>query len=175
MDNQKFSEAVHNYVIKARQAEAEGKEKPQIPNYIGKCFLDIATNMTNTPKFIRRTYKELLINDAVEDCIKRIHNYNIDAETRTGKPNAFAYFTQICYFSFLRTVAKYNKEIKKRMDYTEQKLHEMAMDPSGGDPNLMFSYLDDLRMPYQESTSQKDHDTIKSKKPKNLEKFMGEE
>ena len=42
-------------------------------------------------------------------------NYKIDASTRTGKPNAFGYFTQICTYAFLRRIAKEKKqaEIKR--------------------------------------------------------------
>ena len=38
--------------------------------------------------------------DAVENCLKAIENYNIEA-TRTGKPNAFAYYTDflVCFSS----------------------------------------------------------------------------
>ena len=38
--------------------------------------------------------------DAVENCLKAILNYNIESATRTGKPNAFAYFTQISWYAF---------------------------------------------------------------------------
>ena len=48
--------------------------------------------------------------DAVENCLKAIENYNIEAATRTGKPNAFAYFTQIAWFAFLRRIAKEKKQ-----------------------------------------------------------------
>ena len=51
-----------------------------------------------------------MIMDAVENCLRAIHNYDIDAATRTGLPNAFAYFTQICYYAFLRRIAKEKKQ-----------------------------------------------------------------
>tara|TARA_B110000914_G_C15326184_1_gene382552 strand:- start:288 stop:680 length:393 start_codon:yes stop_codon:yes gene_type:complete len=51
-----------------------------------------------------------MVMDAVENCLKAIENYNIEAATRTGKPNAFAYFTQIAWFAFLRRIAKEKKQ-----------------------------------------------------------------
>ena len=57
-----------------------------------------------------------MVMDAVENCIKAIMNYNVEKATRTGLPNAFAYFTQISYFAFLRRIAKEKKQqdIKER-------------------------------------------------------------
>jgi hypothetical protein len=48
--------------------------------------------------------------DGVENCLKAILNYDIDAATRTGNPNAFAYFTQIIWYAFLRRIAKEKKQ-----------------------------------------------------------------
>jgi metal-dependent amidase/aminoacylase/carboxypeptidase family protein len=57
-----------------------------------------------------------MVMDAVENCIKAIMNYNVEKATRTGLPNAFAYFTQISYYAFLRRIAKEKKQqdIKER-------------------------------------------------------------
>jgi hypothetical protein len=55
--------------------------------------------------------------DGVENCVKAIHNYDVDKKTRSGKPNAFAYFTEIIWFAFLRSIAKEKKqqEIKDKI------------------------------------------------------------
>ena len=55
--------------------------------------------------------------DAVENCLKAISNYNLEAATRTGKPNAFAYFTQITWFAFLRRITKEKKQQEIKMKY----------------------------------------------------------
>ena len=47
-------------------------------------------------------------------------NYDVKKATRTGLPNAFAYFTQITYYAFLRRIAKEKKQqdIKEKyMDF----------------------------------------------------------
>jgi hypothetical protein len=58
-----------------------------------------------------------MVLDAVENCLKAIENYKIDAATRTGKPNAFSYFTQISFYAFLRRIAKEKKQadIRKKL------------------------------------------------------------
>ena len=58
--------------------------------------------------------------DAVENCLKAIENYNIEAATRTGNPNAFAYFTQISWYAFLRRIAKEKKQQEVKLKYLAQ-------------------------------------------------------
>lgn len=55
--------------------------------------------------------------DAVENCLKAIENYDIEAATRSGKPNAFAYFTQISWYAFLRRIQKEKKQQDIKMKY----------------------------------------------------------
>ena len=61
-----------------------------------------------------------MVMDAVENCLKAIENYNVEAATRTGNPNAFAYFTQISWFAFLRRIAKEKKQQDVKLKYLSQ-------------------------------------------------------
>lgn len=128
VNNKEFSRAVMDYVESVRLAikphksvgtaiEAGLNSKiPRISEYIGRSFLRIAEGLSHKPNFIRYTYREEMVMDAVENCIKAIMNYNIEAATRNGSPNAFAYFTQICYYAFIRRIQKEKKQqdIKQR-------------------------------------------------------------
>ena len=58
--------------------------------------------------------------DAVENCLRAIDNYNIEAATRTGNPNAFAYFTQISWYAFLRRIAKEKKQQDVKIKFLSQ-------------------------------------------------------
>ncbi len=100
VNNKEFSQAVVDYVTAVRIARDAYKDEPIIPNYIGECFLKIAEGLSHKPNFISYTYREEMVMDAVENCIKAIMNYDINKATRTGLPNAFAYFTQISYYAF---------------------------------------------------------------------------
>ena len=108
-----------------------GTEEPIISEYIGECFMKIAEGLSHKPNFIRYTYRDEMVMDAVENCIKAIGNYNIEAATRTGKPNAFAYFTQISYFAFLRRIAKEKKQQDIKLKYIEQSGIEVFADLDG--------------------------------------------
>ena len=90
VNNKEFSLAVVEYVKTVNEAQAAGTQIPNVPNYIAECFLKIAEGLSHKANFIRYTYREEMVMDAVENCLKAITNYNIDAATRTGAPNAFA-------------------------------------------------------------------------------------
>ena len=106
VNNADFSQAVVNYVYVVNECKEQSKTIPKVPDYVAQCFLRIAEGLSHKANFIRYTYREEMVMDAVENCLKAINNYDIEAATRTGKPNAFAYFTQITWYAFLRRIAK---------------------------------------------------------------------
>ena len=120
VNNKEFSQSVVDYVTSVKEAREKVKDEPVITEYIGRCFLRIAEGLSHKPNFVGYTYREEMVMDGVENCIKAIMNYDIKKATRTGLPNAFAYFTQIIYFAFLRRIAKEKKQqdIKEKfMDF----------------------------------------------------------
>jgi hypothetical protein len=95
-----------------KEAEAQGKSEPEIPNSIGKAIMLIAENFSKKYNWISNAkYRDELVGDAVVNCILYIRNFNIE---KTKNP--LSYFTQICYFSFLRTIEK-----EKLQDYVKHK------------------------------------------------------
>ena len=120
VNNKQFSQSVVDYVYSVNEAREKMEDEPIITEYIGTCFLKIAEGLSHKPNFVGYTYREEMVMDAVENCIKAIMNYDIKKATRTGLPNAFAYFTQITYYAFLRRIAKEKKQqdIKEKyMDF----------------------------------------------------------
>jgi len=117
VNNADFSQAVVDYVSTVNDAKKDKIEIPKVPDYVAQCFLRIAEGLSHKANFIRYTYREEMVMDAVENCLKAINNYDIEAATRTGKPNAFAYFTQITWYAFLRRIAKEKKQQEIKMKY----------------------------------------------------------
>ena len=117
VNNAEFSQAVVDYVGKLEECRKEEIALPKVPDYIAQCFLRIAEGLSHKANFIRYTYREEMVMDAVENCLKAISNYNLEAATRTGKPNAFAYFTQITWFAFLRRITKEKKQQEIKLKY----------------------------------------------------------
>lgn len=120
VNNADFSTAVVDYVTLVREAKAKEERLPVVPDYIAQCFLRIAEGLSHKSNFVRYTYREEMVMDAVENCLKAIENYNLEAATRSGRPNAFAYFTQISWYAFLRRIAKEKKQQDIKVKYLSQ-------------------------------------------------------
>jgi hypothetical protein len=140
VNNKEFSQSVVDYVNSVNEAREAGVEEPTITEYIGSCFLKIAEGLSRKPNFIGYTYREEMVMDGVENCVKAIMNYEVEKATRTGLPNAFSYFTQIIWYAFLRRIQKEKKyqDIKERCmdhadasqfaDFTESRSHHSIID-----------------------------------------------
>ena len=105
VDNKKFYQALVEYKALCDIAIAEGKEKPIIPNYIGECFLKIATHLSCKSNFINYTFKDDMISDGIENCLTAADKFD-----PTKSTNPFAYYTQIVYFAFVRRIQKEKKQ-----------------------------------------------------------------
>ena len=52
VNNADFLKALIEYKEKCDEANKKGKEEPNIPNYVGECFLKIAEHLSRKPNFI---------------------------------------------------------------------------------------------------------------------------
>ena len=147
VNNADFSTAVVSYVEKVEKARKEETDIPKVPDYIAQCFLRIAEGLSHKANFIRYTYREEMVMDAVENCLKAIGNYNLEAATRTGKPNAFAYFTQITWYAFLRRITKEKKQQEIKLKYLTKSGVESFVDvgSEGVGANQASFFVDTLR------------------------------
>ena len=147
VNNQEFSSAVVDYVGTVKEAKDAGKPIPVVTDYVATCFLRIAENLSHKSNFIRYTYREEMVMDAVENCLKAVENYDINASTRTGKPNAFAYFTQIIWYAFLRRITKEKKQQDIKEKYLSQSGVEAFLAAEQGDMStqVVTHFVDTLK------------------------------
>lgn len=112
LDNKEFLSALIDYKTQSIYAKQKGLPKPRISNYLGECFLKIATHLSYRPNFINYMYKEDMISDGIENCVQYIDRFDHNKSS-----NPFAYFTQIVFYAFLRRIAKEKRqmEIKEKM------------------------------------------------------------
>ena len=116
IDNKVFyAEMVKWKAVVDAEKKAE-RSTPPVTDYIGKCFLDIATHLSYRPNFINYPYREEMIGDGIENCLMYASNFD-----PTKSKNPFSYFTQIIYFAFLRRIAK-----QKEQMYIRYKMLEAA-------------------------------------------------
>ena len=108
VDNKEFLRAMIEWKEECNKAD----EILPVTNYIGECFLKIATHLSYRPNFINYTYREEMISDGIENCLQYVKNFNPEKSN-----NPFAYFTQIIYYAFLRRIAKEKRQthIKNKM------------------------------------------------------------
>ncbi len=149
VNNAKFSQAVVEYCTELQAAKAARKnDLPKVTNYIAECFLKICEGLSHKHNFIRYTYREEMVMDAVENCLRAIENYNIEAATRSGNPNAFAYFTQIAWYAFLRRIAKEKKQQDIKLRYLSQSgLEEYIISETGDEAavQVLQTFVDQLK------------------------------
>ena len=147
VNNQEFSAAVVDYVGTVKEAKDANKSIPVVTDYVATCFLRIAENLSHKSNFIRYTYREEMVMDAVENCLKAVENYDINASTSTGKPNAFAYFTQIIWYAFLRRITKEKKQQEIKEKYLSQSGIEVFLQAEQGDMStqVVTHFVDTLK------------------------------
>ena len=148
VNNAEFSSAVVDYVKTVMEAKTSESVLPIVPDYIAECFLKIAEGLSHKSNFIRYTYREEMVMDAVENCLRAIDNYNIEAATRTGNPNAFAYFTQISWYAFLRRIAKEKKQQDVKLKFLSQSGLEEYIDTNQNDTHsvqVVRAFVDQLK------------------------------
>lgn len=147
VNNADFSNAIVEYVRRANEDAAAGKERPIVTNYIAECFLKIAEGLSHKANFIGYTYREEMVMDAVENCLKAIDNYNLETATRTGTPNAFGYFTQIAWYAFLRRMEKEKKQHDIKLKFfSEFGVEELLAEDNDDAMHQTQSLIDDIRV-----------------------------
>ena len=107
VNNKEFLEALIDYRQRIVIAEQRGDPKPQISNYVGECFLKIATHLSFKPNFVNYIFKDDMISDGIENCVQYIHNFDPKKSS-----NPFAYFTQIIHYAFLRRIQKEKRQLE---------------------------------------------------------------
>jgi hypothetical protein len=106
VDNQVFLAALVDYKKACRKAKKIREPKPPLPEYIGECFLKIATHLSFRPNFMNYPFREDMVGDGVVNCLTYVDNF----DPKKSK-NAFSYFTQIIFFAFLRKIQGEKKQM----------------------------------------------------------------
>ena len=70
VDNKAFLVAMSEWRDKCKEAEEQGEENPPLTNYIGECFLKIATHLSYRPNFINYSYRDEMISDGIQNCLQ---------------------------------------------------------------------------------------------------------
>ena len=115
VNNRELLEALIVYRAKVANAKEHDLPKPRITNYLGECFLKIATHLSYKPNFVNYMFREDMISDGIENCVQYIHNFDPEKSK-----NPFAYFTQIIHYAFLRRIQKEKKQLEIKTKIIEK-------------------------------------------------------
>jgi hypothetical protein len=168
INNADFCKALVDYKEEVALAKKERRPKPIIPNYIGECFMKIAEGLSHKPNFINYTYRDEMIADGIENCLMYFENFDPQKSN-----NAFAYFTQIIYYAFLRRIQKEKKQLYVKYKSTENfgildESELMGFDEINSKPFELYDNISEFIENFEETKKKKKI----VKKEKGIEKFL---
>jgi hypothetical protein len=155
INNADFLKALIEYKAACDLASQNNKDDPQIPNYIGECFLKIAEHLSRKPNFVSYSFRDEMISDGIENCLMYFRNFD-----PTKSKNPFAYFTQIIYFAFLRRIMKEKKQLYVKYKATEMfgifSQGEMYEDSAGNMQQFkLYDNISEFIQTYEENRKNK--------------------
>ena len=122
VNNKQLLEALIVYREGVAHAKENDLPKPRITNYLGECFLKIATHLSYKPNFVNYMFRDDMISDGIENCVQYIHNFDPEKSR-----NPFAYFTQIIHYAFLRRIQKEKKQLDIKTKIIERTGYDEVM------------------------------------------------
>lgn len=159
VNNKEFVDAL---ILRAQEIKETNKPSIKTDNFVGKCIIDIATRVSYMPNFRGYTFRSEMVLDGIENAFRYIDRFNTDKGS-----NAFAYFTQIIFWAFVRRI----KQEKQQMLLKARLIQSMSMklcDCQEQDEDMQFvnGYLEFLQ-------DQKVYDKmLEADEKKKLEKKM---
>lgn len=175
VNNKDFLTAIVKYKAEVAAAEKKKQTKPPIPDYIGECFLKIATRLSYKPNFANYSYRDEMVSDGVENCLQYMLNFNTDKSD-----NPFGYFTQIISYAFLRRIDREKKQqyIRckvaeraniQRTDYTQQSgdVRRRNIDQ----PMMDYENIQDFITTYESKQDKKKYQRKKTRASKEVDLF----
>lgn len=164
IDNKKFYQEMVDWKKQVKEARETGDTLPPVTEYIGRCFLEIAENLSKKPNFMNYAFRDEMIGDGIENSLMYCENFDPDKSN-----NPFSYFTQIIYFAFIRRIQKEKKQNYIKYKFLESQDHD-------GD---FTKYLQSMGITEEEHENYKKQDEEKKqikkrkkRKKKTLESFM---
>lgn len=175
VDNKHLYSEMVKYLNNLKDAQREHKPLPRIPDTVGEAIFKIANKLSNSPNFIGYSYKDEMISDGIENCIKYLHNFNPD---KYDSP--FNYFTTIIYYAFLRRISKEKKQqyIKNKVTINSSVFNNLVELPpeDQGHFQANFVSMDVDKLSDLVDKFEKTEMTPKKKKEKSgVTKFIGDD
>ena len=115
VNNREFTLALDEYSRKCKKAEDEGKQKPQMNNYLGDCIMKMSERLSHTPRFRNYSYRDEMVHNGILAAVKYAHRFNGDKFD-----NGFAYVTQIIFSHFIITIKNEKKKYETNLKLIQE-------------------------------------------------------
>lgn len=131
VDKFELHKELTKYKLEYDHCKKNGKPLPVPNDYIGKCIISIATRTAYSRSFCRYPYRNDLISDAIENCVRYLHTFRIEPVEGThvnkGKmvQNAFGWLSMIVFRAYVRRIKMENRQLEiteeliSKKDYSE--------------------------------------------------------
>jgi hypothetical protein len=128
IDNARFLKELSIHLKEYKRAKRLGEELPRCPEYIGKCFKDIADGIGKLKSYAGYSFLEEMKSDAIINCLEYYHNFD-----PKNYNNPFGYFSQYVRWAFHRRIAYEQKKqyIKYKIAANSGILDEDLTDSEG--------------------------------------------
>lgn len=164
IEKEEFLAEIIKYKEACRKAKESGKPKPKIPDKIGLCLMMIAENVSKKPCYSGYTFREIMVADAVENCIRYFDNFDPDHP----KKNPFGYFTQYCIFAFGRRIFLEKKELYTKYKILQQSsvLEESSedSDEASQQPEMLYDNINEFIEKFENNLTKDKSKEVKPKK-----------
>ena len=129
IDKEQLTQDLIAYADLCREAENAGETKPRVPESIGRDVYNICHRFSFSPSFINYVFREDMVMDAAENCLKYLHNFDPEKSR-----NPLSYFTQFAYFTFLQRIKREKKQYHTKAKYVQSNaMHLDVMAQDGGE------------------------------------------
>lgn len=109
IDNSMFLASMERYIESRNAALAAKLPPPQVPDDIGKAFVQIATKLATRYNFNGYSFRDDMVGAGILNALEAIDNFD-PAKSK----NPFSYFTQVIFWAFLRVIKKEKTERETR-------------------------------------------------------------
>ena len=168
INNKEFLQAMTEFRKIRIEAEDSGDDRPQVPNYIGECFVKIANHLAYKANFVNYTFRDEMILDGIENCLTYMDNFDPEKSN-----NPFAYFTQITYYAFIRRIQKEKRHMETKFKYIQSLDIEQLLEEGEGSTEYV-TYMKNI-IDQAQADEKKANEANKGKKmPKRRPKYLDE-
>lgn len=168
VDNKKMYDVLVEYLEAVKSAKSLNLPAPPIPEYLGECFLLIATKLSHRFNFSAYTWREEMISDSLENVIMYLHNFD-----PSKSKNAFGYFGKIIWWAFVRRINKEKSQLYIKYKMAEQStIHDTLYSHDSNEEHFIPAYID-LENDSMTKLVREFEENLSAKKKKRFDKKNG--